>query len=89
MRLRKIITIGAFLTALTFFGFAYYLYGELHSFYAVFEHYGLPYAIALENADFAETEWNFRMGIVQFLVAGAVFLVIGFFLLYRIFRPND
>jgi hypothetical protein len=89
MRLRRLITIGAFLAASAFFGMAYYSYAELQSFYTVFEHYGISYEIAVENADFATTEWNFKIGIARFLVAGTVSLIIGLFLLYRAFRPNE
>jgi hypothetical protein len=89
MRFRKIFTIGTFLAATVFFGLAYYFTAELQSFYAVSEYYGIPYEIAVGNAYFAETEWNFKIGIARFLISGTVSLTIGFYLLYRAFRPNE
>ena len=89
MRLWRLFTIGAFLAASASFGLAYYSYAELQSFYAVFDHYAVPYEIAFENADIAATEWNFKFGIARFLLAGTVLLIIGLFLLYRASRPNE
>lgn len=76
------------LVSILSYGVSYYLFQQLHGFYAVFAHYGIPPSVYSKHPEAAATIFAFRFGILTSLVSGTVGLMLGIWYCIRNYKQE-